>query len=181
MNNKYNLSACIIAALCLTLSQGLRAADDKDTTDTKYRNRSAASTTTSTTAEPAKVNKASGLIGMQVRNQNDEKLGTIQDLVVDLQTGKIAYAVLDGGGILTDKYFAVPLTAFTPSADRKHLILHADKAKMQAARGFDKDHWPPIGSPDWGAEPFWEDPSGATRQYDRSAPNQPNVPRSNRQ
>src|ERR1051326_7142625 len=40
------------------------------------------------------VNKAHNLIGMEVRNRSDEKLGEIKDLVVDLPSGKVAYATI---------------------------------------------------------------------------------------
>src|SRR4051812_1112230 len=39
-------------------------------------------------------NKASNIIGMQVHNRQDEKLGEIKDVVLDLQSGKIGYVVL---------------------------------------------------------------------------------------
>ena len=146
MNIKHSLSGCVVALLCLAWTDGLRAADDYKKTP---GDRSAMGV-------PAKANKATGLIGMEVRNQNDEKLGAIKDLVVDLQSGKVSYAVLDGGGIFKDKLFAVPLNAFTASADHKHLILNADKRKMETAKGFDKDSWPSVSNPEWGAEAFWE-------------------------
>jgi sporulation protein YlmC with PRC-barrel domain len=153
MKIKDSLSVCVVALLCLAWTDALRAADDyrKNTGERSY------------TGAPAKSNKATGLIGMEVRNQNDEKLGSIKDLVVDLQSGKVAYAVLDGGGLLKDKLFAVPLSAFAPSADHKHLILNADKSKMEAAKGFDKDAWPSSSNPEWGADTFWEQRPGITR------------------
>src|SRR5690242_8496972 len=75
-----------------------------------------------------KANKASSLIGMDVRNQQNEKLGDVKDLVVDLHTGKIAYAVLSVGGFLGigDKYVAVPPNEFQMAPDGKDLILNAD-------------------------------------------------------
>jgi sporulation protein YlmC with PRC-barrel domain len=162
MNIKHSLSVCVAALLCLAWSGGLRAADDY--------NKSAGAT-----GAPAKVNKATGLIGMDVRNQSDEKLGSIKDLVVDLQSGKVAYAVLDGGGVLKDKLFAVPLNAFMASADQKHLILNADKTKMEAARGFDKDSWPSATNPSWGAETFWQPrPGTTTPTTPESTPPNPN-------
>jgi sporulation protein YlmC with PRC-barrel domain len=93
-------------------------------------------------------NKASNLIGMDVRNEQNEKLGDIKDLVVDLHTGKIAYAVLSVGGFLGigDKYIAVPPSQFSVAQDGKALILNADKAKIQAAPGFAKNDWPDLNS-----------------------------------
>ena len=61
--------------------------------------------------------------------QQGEDLGEISDVVIDLQCGKVSYAVLGAGGAfgIGEKYLAVPLTAFTPSADETHLVLQADK------------------------------------------------------
>jgi sporulation protein YlmC with PRC-barrel domain len=95
-----------------------------------------------------KANKASGLIGMDVRNQQNEKLGDIKDLAVDLHSGRIAYAVLSVGGFLGigDKYIAVPSSEFSISPDGKELILNADKARLQGAPGFAKNNWPDLNS-----------------------------------
>ena len=43
---------------------------------------------------PAPVNRASNLIGMTVKNTNNETLGTIKELVFNLQSGRVAYVVL---------------------------------------------------------------------------------------
>jgi len=125
---------------------------------------SLASAQGTTTAESVgKVNKASSLIGMDVRNPQNEKLGDIKDLVVDLHTGKIGYAVLSVGGFLGigDKYVAVPPNAFSVAPDERNLILNADKAKVQSAPGFAKSDWPALNSSSWTThETFWL-PSGS--------------------
>jgi sporulation protein YlmC with PRC-barrel domain len=105
-----------------------------------------------------KVNKASGLMGMDVRNQQDERLGEIKDLVVDLTSGKIAYAVLSVGGFLGigDKLIAVPTSAFSLSPDQERLVLNADKARIQNSPGFAKNDWPNLNSPDWARDSqYW--------------------------
>jgi sporulation protein YlmC with PRC-barrel domain len=105
-----------------------------------------------------KANKASGLIGMNVRNHQDERLGEIKDLVVDLHSGKIAYAVLSVGGFLGigDKLIAVPSSAFTLSPNQDHLLLNADKARIENSPGFAKNAWPDVKSPDWDRESqYW--------------------------
>jgi|ERR1051326_635737 sporulation protein YlmC with PRC-barrel domain len=122
------------------------------------------STTTSWNAM-SKVNKASSLIGMDVRNAQNEKLGDIKDLAVDLPSGKIEYAVLSVGGFLGigDKYVAVPVNAFTFNPDKNELMLNADKAKVQNAPTFAKDNWPDIHSPTWRTDAaYWL--SGTTAQ-----------------
>ena len=118
----------------------------------------AAPATTTTETPIGKANKASSLMGMDVRNPQNEKLGDIKDLVVDLHTGKIGYAVLSVGGFLGigDKYIAVPPSAFTVATDERHLVLNADKAKVQSAPGFAKTDWPDLNSPSWTAhQSFW--------------------------
>jgi len=106
----------------------------------------------------SKANKASSLIGMDVRNSQNEKLGEIKDLVVDLSSGKIAYAVLSVGGFLGigDKYVAVPPSAFHAGPDQNNLVLNADKAKIQNAPGFAKTSWPELNSATWTADSaYW--------------------------
>ena len=115
------------------------------------------------TGTPTKVNKATSLIGMEVRNHQDEKLGTIKDFVVDLNSGRVSYVVFDSGGLLKTKLFAVPLNAFRASSDQNHLVLNADKKKMETAKGIDQDMWPNVSNPVWGAETFWEQPPGTER------------------
>jgi hypothetical protein len=104
------------------------------------------------------VNKASSLIGMNVRNLQNEKLGDIKDVVLDLPSGKIGYVVLSVGGFLGigDKYIAVPPNALTISDDRASLLLNADKAKVENAPGFAKNDWPGLNHPDWIAQSeYW--------------------------
>lgn len=91
-------------------------------------------------------NKASKLIGMNVRNLQNESLGDIEDLVVDLKSGKISYAVLGVGGFLGigEKYVAIPPSAFSMSAERDGIVLNADKAKIESAPSFAKNDWPAV-------------------------------------
>jgi sporulation protein YlmC with PRC-barrel domain len=104
------------------------------------------------------VHKASSIVGMKVKNQSDEVLGNVEDLVLDMKSGKISYAVLGVGGFLGigEKYIAVPPSAFSMGIDEKTLVLNADKAKIQAAPGFAKTNWPDYQNPNFGAEGFWE-------------------------
>jgi len=156
--------ASTVAALSLSMTSGLHAqntsgsvrATESGGKSSTYREHS---TDTSATAEPiSKANKASSLIGMDVRNAQNEKLGEIKDLVVDLHTGKIAYAVLSVGGFLGigDKYIAVPPGAFSVAIDQQRVVLNADKAKIQNAPGFAKSSWPDVNGPTWNTESaYW--------------------------
>src|SRR5688572_29557428 len=59
--------------------------------------------------------RSSTLVGMEVRNLQDEKLGKIEDLVIDVEVGRVTYAALGVGGFLGlgEKLFAIPWNEFT--------------------------------------------------------------------
>jgi len=109
---------------------------------------------------------ASALKGDQVVNQQGEDLGKIEEIMIDLDHGRVAYAVLSFGGFLGmgDKLFAVPWQAFAVDTAQKRLVLNADKELLKKATGFDKDNWPNMADPDWGTKhcgyygyvPYWD-------------------------
>jgi sporulation protein YlmC with PRC-barrel domain len=87
---------------------------------------------------------SSSLTGTDVRNAQGENLGDIKDLMIDVESGRVAYAVLDFGGFLGigDKYFAVPLEAFRVDTGDEELVLDVSKEHLDNAPGFDKNDWP---------------------------------------
>jgi len=92
---------------------------------------------------------ASSLIGNDVYNNRDENLGDIKEFMLDMETGKIAYAVLSYGGLLGvgEKLFAVPWGALTLDTVNERFILNVEKAKLDVAPGFDSDNWPDRADP----------------------------------
>lgn len=86
-----------------------------------------------------RVLSATSLIGSEVRNPEGEHLGSIIELMIDMETGHVAYAVLAVGGFLGlgEKLFALPWIAFDD-----YFMLDVDKQWLKAAAGFDKHHWP---------------------------------------
>lgn len=108
--------------------------------------------------QPLRVNKCTQLVGTQVENPQGQTLGTVKDVVVDFNTGRVSYCVLgiDRGAFQTPKYLAVPLTAMRPSANGTELILNADREKLAEAQGFDRNNWPSVSNPAWGAQPSWQ-------------------------
>ncbi len=91
------------------------------------------------------------LIGNDVYNQIEEDLGDIKEIMLDMESGKIVYAVLSYGGILGmgEKLFAVPWGALTLDTTNKRFILNVEKDKLENAPGFDKDNWPKVADPSW--------------------------------
>jgi sporulation protein YlmC with PRC-barrel domain len=102
-----------------------------------------------------------------VKNSAGEKLGKIEDLMMDVNSGRIAYAVLSFGGFLKlgNKLFAIPWQALRLDAVNKQFILDVDKTVLERAPGFDKDKWPDMADPafgntvyrHYGYKPYWED------------------------
>jgi sporulation protein YlmC with PRC-barrel domain len=112
------------------------------------------------------VMSADTLEGDKVVNAKGEDLGRIENIMLDVPGGRIAYAVLSFGGFLGigDKLFAIPWRLLTLDADNKRFVLNVDKDRLVSAPGFDKDHWPAMASPEWAKEihdyykssPYWE-------------------------
>lgn len=108
---------------------------------------------------------AKSLIGDGVVNVQGEDLGKIEELMIDLNFGQVAYCVLSFGGFMGmgDKLFAIPWEAVTIDTDRKVFVINIDKETLKHAPGFDKDNWPQFDAEDWligvydyyGYQPYW--------------------------
>jgi len=87
---------------------------------------------------------ATTLIGDSVINTKKEDLGKVEDIMLDLQTGRIAYLVVSFGGFLGmgDKLFAVPFGAVQLDTEQHAFELDVSKERLKNAPGFDKDNWP---------------------------------------
>jgi sporulation protein YlmC with PRC-barrel domain len=97
---------------------------------------------------------AGTLIGDDVYNRQEEDLGDIKEIMLDMRTGQVAYAVLSFGGILGmgEKLFVVPWQRLTLDTVNKRFILDIEKDRLEDAPGFDKDHWPDMRSERWSSE-----------------------------
>ncbi|MHB0992314.1 MAG: PRC-barrel domain-containing protein [Burkholderiales bacterium] len=94
---------------------------------------------------------ADTLIGNDVYNSEDEDLGDIKEIMLDMRTGKVAYAVLSFGGFLGmgEKLFAVPWQALKLDTVEKRFVLDVDKDRLKSAPGFDPDNWPDMADQTW--------------------------------
>ncbi|HLK64239.1 MAG TPA: PRC-barrel domain-containing protein [Bryobacteraceae bacterium] len=108
---------------------------------------------------------ASTLAGDTVRNAAGEDLGKVNEIMIDIPSGQVAYAVLSFGGVLGigNKLFAVPWSSLTVDQDEQCFILDVDKRTLETAPGFDKNNWPDMADETWGAQvykhygrsPYW--------------------------
>lgn len=94
---------------------------------------------------------ADTLVGNDVYNDASEDLGEVKEIMLDMRTGKVSYAVLSYGGFLGmgEKLFAVPWGALKLDTANKRFTLNVKKEQLQDAPGFDKDHWPNMADPAW--------------------------------
>jgi sporulation protein YlmC with PRC-barrel domain len=94
---------------------------------------------------------ADTLVGNDVFNQKGEDLGDIKEIMLDMRSGRVGYAVLSFGGFLGmgEKLFAVPWNALTLDTKNKRFVLNVEKDRLKGAPGFDKDHWPDMADQSW--------------------------------
>ena len=92
------------------------------------------------------------IIGSKVINGKGETLGKIEDLVVDIDTGTIMYAVLDSGGFLGigSKLFPVPWESLAALPSEGIFFLNQSKEQMEKAPAFEKDNLPNMRDMRWG-------------------------------
>jgi sporulation protein YlmC with PRC-barrel domain len=100
--------------------------------------------------------RAKNIIGSKVMDLEGEDIGSIDSLVIDIDTGGVLYAVLEFGGFLGigDKLFAVPWQSLAPLPVEGTFILDQPRAKLEKAPGFNRNNWPDIGDRKWGAGIF---------------------------
>jgi sporulation protein YlmC with PRC-barrel domain len=96
-----------------------------------------------------------------------ENLGKIEGLIIDLQAGRVAYAVLSFSEFpgMGGKLYAIPWQALQIKFQDHAFLLNIPKYTLEKAEGFDKDNWP-VTSYEWlstvysyyGYEPYWQTP-----------------------
>ena len=120
----------------------------------------------------ASVLPASAINGTQVTNKDGEDLGKIEDLVIDVEYGRILYAILSFGGFMGmgSKWFAIPWRKLEPSSTEKKFALEVTKESLTSAEGFDKDNWPEMDrnwgkaiDEHYGVDPYWEGEARSSR------------------
>lgn len=89
---------------------------------------------------------ANTLIGNDVCNLENEDIGEIKEIMLNVSSGIIEYAVLSFGSFLGlgEKLFAVPWGALKLDTEHKRFVLNITKERLKNAPGFDKNHWPDL-------------------------------------
>jgi len=110
--------------------------------------------------------KATSIIGTNVFNPNGDSLGEVKEVVIDPNSGRVAYVVVSFGGFLTmgEKLFAIPFSSFKYNIEKNEYILDIPKERLEKAPGFDANQWPSMANEKWNREiykyydrsPYWE-------------------------
>jgi sporulation protein YlmC with PRC-barrel domain len=101
---------------------------------------------------------ASTLLGKEVDNLNDEELGSIEDFLIDLNTGAVLFATVEHGGFLDigDSDFPVPLTAMQWGAESDEMIVSISPEMLETFPDI-ADDWPGEFGEGWHSDldTFW--------------------------
>lgn len=108
---------------------------------------------------------AATLDGNKVMSTDGEHVGKISDIMLDVRSGRIAYAVLSEGGFLGmgTRLHAIPWSALTLDTAEKCFHVDIPAQRLKDDPGFDKDHWPSMADTGWATslhtyynrDPYW--------------------------
>jgi len=87
---------------------------------------------------------ADALTGVRVANRRGATLGTINDIILDVERGCIACVVMASGGFMGvgERLFALPWGALTRNIEGQCYVFDAERATFENAPGFDQACWP---------------------------------------
>jgi len=81
------------------------------------------------------------LDGMKVRNDVGDKLGEVDGLIVDSESGRTYYVVVDAGGWFKSKHYLMPVGQLHLDDDRDALVVNLTKDQINRFPGFDLDRF----------------------------------------
>lgn len=98
--------------------------------------------------------RASSVTGTDVFNPKGERLGTVDDIVIDKDSGAACYAVMSFGGFLGlgKTYHPLPWEKLTYDRKMSGYVVDLDKEKLKDAPHFKRDE-----EPDWRDRRYGED------------------------
>lgn len=77
--------------------------------------------------------------GLEVDSYTDEQLGTVDGFIIDVNSARPYYVVVDAGGWFTSKYFLLPIGHAGLDVPGKKLIADISKDHVSKYPGFDRD------------------------------------------
>lgn len=94
---------------------------------------------------------ATTIIGTMIVNTSKDRLGKVDDFMVDFTTGEVAYLVMTHGGFmattLADKKFVIPMDSISTRVGDKgeiQYVLDASNEFFDNAPGIDEENYPDL-------------------------------------
>jgi sporulation protein YlmC with PRC-barrel domain len=107
--------------------------------------------------------RISNLMNARVKDSSGERVGSIQDFVVDPNSGRIQFAILKLSGDLAKggEYTPLPWPIISKanvdvnkSGEPKTVVLNVDRTRLASAQRFNVNRWPESNHPTWGQEVY---------------------------
>jgi len=106
--------------------------------------------------------------GTSVYNPSGESLGSVEDVLIDKHSGKIAYAVVGFGGFLGigDRHYPLPWEKLKYDTSMGGFVVDIDRRTLEGAPSYTSDETVGWEDPAWGrrvydyygARPYWDMP-----------------------
>ena len=79
--------------------------------------------------------------GTNVYNRTGDKLGSVDDIMIDKVSGRAIYAVMSFGGFLgmDKKYHPLPWMTLKYDAQKGGYVVNLDKKQLEGAPNYDRD------------------------------------------
>lgn len=114
---------------------------------------------------PRKLISADKVEGTPVYSTDGEKLGTINDVMIDKVSGKVVYADMSFGGFLGigDKHHPLPWSMLKYDTGKGGYVVNLDKKRLEGAPAYGHDekfdwedeNWARRVHDYWGVPPYW--------------------------
>jgi hypothetical protein len=78
---------------------------------------------------------------MNVENVQGEKLGTVDGFIIDVDTARPYYVVVDSGGWFKSKHYLVPVGHARLDGERGVMLADLTRERIKRFPGFDKDEF----------------------------------------
>jgi hypothetical protein len=108
---------------------------------------------------------AGKVAGTPVYNRDGERLGTIEDLMLDKHSGRVAYAVMGFGGFLGigEKVHPLPWSVLRYDTAMGGYVVALDRDRLEGAPAYGPGDAPDWTSRDWGrrVDDYWGAPGSS--------------------
>lgn len=100
---------------------------------------------------PFLTSKATIIIGTTVKNPQGEVLGKVENLMLDLETGRIVAVIVASGGFigLGEVLSAIPPNVLKQEAGQDFLVLNLSPEELAALPHFPAGEWPDLSQPEY--------------------------------